>query len=104
MTLQPRQTLNLLFKLVHRLLRELGATMIELGHEVHGRMQGLPGHRASIGQHCFNRIEENPARMRFQDTPASLYGMVLAVIGGLHSESPEMEKERECREGYPNRS
>lgn len=78
--LQTRQALNPIFKLVHRLLREFNPVVIGLGHKVHSWVQPFPSHRARIGQHRFNRIEQSPVPVIFQDALASLNRIVLAVI------------------------
>ena len=54
--------------------------MVDIGHQLDTWIQAFPSHRAGISQHRFNRVQQRPVPMSFQDAPASFNRVVFAVI------------------------
>jgi hypothetical protein len=73
--------MELLFDLVHGLLRQLATRLVGGGDQFDPRRDAFPGHGPSLGQHRLDRVEKGPIPMIFSNAPAAFDGGVLAVIG-----------------------
>ena len=73
--------MQLLFELVHSLLRQLDTRLVGGGDQFDSRRDACPGHRPGRGQHRLDRVEQGPMPMMFSNAPAAFDGIVLAVIG-----------------------
>ncbi len=59
------------------------AFQIDPVHQVNNGLDPIPCHGACPMEHALNRIEQCPVPVHLQNAPASLDGIVLAVIGRI---------------------
>ena len=76
-------TFEACFDLFESLFGDGYALIIDLVHEVNNRLEPLPSHCACPLQRTFHRIKQCSVPVHFQNAPASLDRVVLAVIGRI---------------------
>ena len=69
------------FDVLHGLLTDRDAFLIDGVAELHNRMEPLPGHTTGPSEHGLSVKQLGAIPMQFQNPPATLDGIVLAVIG-----------------------
>ena len=68
-------------------MREFDAAVVDIAHQLDTWIQAFPSHRAGLSQHRFNRAQQRPVPMSFQNAPASFNRVVFAVIRRIVSAS-----------------
>lgn len=75
--------LQSVFDRLHRGLAECNALVIDLAAEFDDRMDTLPRHTLSPLQHRLDIKQLRPIPVQFQDPPATLDGIIFAVVGWI---------------------
>lgn len=78
---QLRVALQSVFDRLHRGLAECNALVIDLAAECDDGMDTLPRHTLSPLQHRLHINQLRPIPVQFQDPPATLDGIIFAVVG-----------------------